>query len=374
MTLQSRPTVAKININNLRHNAREITAKLPEKSSILAIIKANAYGHGSVFAARALESCGIKKFGVATFDEGMELRRQGMRSEIYVLNGLMGPTAEYLSNRLYPVLYQIEHLKELCDYISKENREFAATLKFDTGMGRLGFQPSQVDEIFAMLRYCPFLKINSVITHLASADIPNEEQVKRQFTLFRKLRDIMNERGVKNASYSICNSAAILDGRFEDFNWVRPGIALYGCYPNVRQRELLNLKPVMEIKTKIISLKKLSPASTVGYGATFTTTRDTTAAVIPIGYADGLPRLLSNRGHVLVRGHKAPIIGRVSMDLCTIDVTDIDGIALYDDVTVIGTDGNLTVTAEDIALWADTIAYEVLCGITARVPRLYEGM
>jgi alanine racemase len=214
-----------------------------------------------------------------------------------------------------------------------------------------------------------------VLTHLARADEEKSEHTERQYKLFKKLKNILIDRGnLKQAKFSICNSAAILDGNLDDFDWVRPGLALYGCYPNPRQIPMMDLKPVLELKSKILSLKQFTPHSFIGYGGTFETKKESQIAVLPIGYADGYPRLVSNRGHVLVAGKKAPVVGRVSMDLMAIDVTDVEGVKLYDDVTLIGQDGTEIIHAEDVAKWAETISYEILCGVSARVPRIYEGM
>ncbi len=374
MELTQRPTYASINLENLRHNTKQILSKMPKGQEPLAIIKANAYGHGAVFISRTLVGCGINKLGVATFSEGLELRKEGIQTEIYVLNGILAPLSDYFSNRLYPVIYDIEQLKLLCDYIGQEPREFKACLKFDTGMGRLGFAPAQVDEIVGLLRKTEQLKIAAVMTHLAKADEEDEEFTKRQFTLFRKLRDIIKDRGIDGMVYSICNSAAIIDNRLDDFNWARPGIALYGSYPNTRHQKMIDLKPVLEFKTKIINLKRLMQNATIGYGGTFTTSRESLIAILPVGYADGYPRLASNRGHVLVNGKKAPIVGRISMDLMAIDVTDVPNVKLHDDVVLIGKSDKELIRAEDVAEWADTISYEILCGISPRVPRVYEGM
>lgn len=373
MERAGRPTRAIIHLDHLRHNVKTIQALLPPGQEMMAIVKANAYGHGAVLVTRAIEACGVKKLGVATFEEGRELRSQGIRSEIYVLDGIMGPLADYFSNRLYPVISQKEQLEDMSQFLGNENREFAAVLKFDTGMGRLGFLPAQVDEVYKILYKTPFLKINCVMTHLARADEGDTEETQRQYTLFKRLRDILKERGLKNAKYSLVNSAAALDKRFEDFDWVRPGIALYGAYPHERQKSCADLKPVLELKSQIICLKELSPHSAIGYGGTFKTSRDSVIATLPIGYADGYPRLVSNRGHVLVRGAVAPIVGRISMDLMAIDVTGIPGISLYDEAVLIGRDGQNEIRVEQVAAWADTISYEVLCSLSPRVPRIYSG-
>ena len=231
----------------------------------MAIIKADAYGHGALFVARTLEALGIKKFGVATFTEGLELRQQGIRSEIHILNGFTGPISEYLSNRLYPVIYNFNQLEALQSFINEEKRDFNISLKFDTGMGRLGFLPSDIYDIIKIRRQsAPHIQTINVMTHLARADEEDQEPTDRQYTLFRKLRSILTERGLPETNFSICNSAALIDGKLEDYQWVRPGIALYGCYPSQRQRQKIDLKPVLGLKTKSFSSKKLSPGSSVG--------------------------------------------------------------------------------------------------------------
>lgn len=374
MELTGRPTVAIVNLDHLRYNAKKILALVPEGQEVVAVVKSNGYGHGSVLVTRVLESCGIKKFAVATFEEGLTLRQQGIRSEIHVINGIMGPLAEYRSHCLYPVIFQLEQLERLASFVRREGREFTASLKFDTGMGRLGFAPVQMDAIFKILKKAGPLKIASVWTHLSKADVGDEEHTKRQYTLFARLRDILKDRGLIGARYSICNSAAIIDGKCADFDWVRPGISLYGCYPHSRFLKNIDLKPVLTLKSQVIHIKNMPRKSPIGYHGTFVTKRDSVIGIVPVGYGDGYPRRVSNRGHVLVTGQKAPIVGLISMDLMAIDVTEIKDIRLYDDVTLIGRDGDLEVRAEDVAEWAETIPYEILCGLTDRVPRVYEGM
>lgn len=374
MSFTNRPTVAIVHLDRLRHNAKLILSKLNTGQEGMAIIKANAYGHGAVMVARALEASGFKRFGVATFEEGLELRKQGVRSELHILDGLMGNFGEYQSARLLPVIHTLEELKLVAAYAADENRDVLINLKFDTGMGRLGFAAAQVDEIMTILRKAVFLRVQCVLTHLARADEPENERTQRQFTLFRKLRDILKERGLKDARYSIANSAALLDGRAEDFDWARPGLCLYGAYPHERLREAAELKPVLELKTAILAIKSMAPHTPVGYGGTFVTEKESQIAILPIGYADGYPRLLSNTGFVLVGGKRAPIVGRISMDLTAVDVTGISDVAAGESVTLIGTDGAETIHVEDVAAWAQTISYEILCCLSARVPRIYQGL
>lgn len=374
MEFSDRPTVARIRLDHLRHNLKQLQSHVPDSQQIMAIVKANAYGHGATMVARTLENCGIKRFGVATVKEGLELRGAGLRAEIFVLDGVMAPLQDYFSNRLYPVIYELSQLKTVCDYINKDGRDATLALKFDTGMCRLGFTASQIDQIVELLSRASHVVNPLIMTHLANADLDNDSTTKRQYVLFRKIRDILKERGLKNLQFSICNSAAAIDGLFEDHHWVRPGLALYGCYPNERLKSKINLKPVLELETRIFSLKTVSPQTQIGYGGTFVTQRDSQIALLPIGYADGYPRLASNRGHVLIKGQVAPIVGRISMDLMAVDVTDIRDVNLHDLATLIGSNGDKTIRAEDVATWAETISYETLCAVSSRVPRLYEGL
>lgn len=353
-----RPTWASINLDHLRFNTKQLMGKLSDHQKIMAIVKSDAYGHGGLLVARTLENLGIKRFGVATFEEGLELREKGIRSEIYILDGLMGPIEQYQSQRLYPVIACLEQLNEMTSYLSDDNRPMKLALKFDTGMGRLGFAPSQVDEVMKIVRGSACLDVNLVVTHLACADEENHPLTQRQKTLFTKLDAILKERGLI-AETSLANSAALIDQIDKEHTWCRPGISLYGCYPNERQQKVIELKPVMNLKSKIVSLKELSQGSVVGYGASFETKRSSKIAVVPIGYADGYPRLASNRGHVLIKGTRAPIVGRVSMNLITVDVTDVSDVAYGDEVTLIGQDGDYSITAEKVAEWAETISYEI---------------
>lgn len=337
---------------------------------MLPVIKANGYGHGSVRSAQTLLDCGAKRLAVATFEEAVELRSGGISADVFVLNGVMGPLAEYARLALIPVLHQMEELGACTDFTAEQGSPLAVALKFDTGMGRLGFPLDTVGGVIAKLRSSPRLDLRCVMTHLARAD----ESIEFTFAPYRRfhgVREAFRTAGFADARFSICNSASIIDRHFDDYAWVRPGIALYGAYPNPRQIPLLDLQPVLELKTRVIELKRLAQGLSIGYGGTFTSARETALALLPIGYADGYPRLISNRGQVLIRGKRAPIIGRISMDLMAVDASAIPGVTVYDDVTLIGTDGDETLRVEEVAGWANTISYEILTGMMPRVRREY---
>lgn len=369
MILEKRPTKAVINLHNLVANARAIESGLPAGQEVLPIIKANAYGHGAVPVARALVDAGFDKLAVATFEEGVELRQGMILADIYVLNGIHAALRHYHHERLIPILHQMDEIQQALHFSKSLKQALPIGVKFDTGMGRLGLLPSEAQSAIEILKSAN-LDLRTVITHLARAD-EALAHTEAPYERFHEIRKNFRAAGFAGTKFSICNSASIIDKHFDDFDWVRPGIALYGVYPNERQRSLMALKPVLALKTRIIELKKLAAGAGVGYGATFVTGRDSLIALLPVGYADGYPRLISNRGFVLVRGERAPIVGRISMDLMAVDVTDVADACLYDEVTLIGSDGNQNIRVEEVASWAETISYEILTGMMPRVHREY---
>ena len=373
--IQYRPTVAEIDLHALRPNVTEIQKRVPKERSIMAIVKANAYGHGAVFCVRALEGCGIRNFGVATLEEGMELRDAGIRGNIFVLGGLLTSSfGEFIQFRLRPVLHQLSEVRRFAAYLKESNRECQVHIKLDTGMGRLGIFPSEIEELVLLIKNNPLLKVEGILTHLAQADEEDAAPSERQFNIFRELKRILAEKGISSPIFHLANSAAVVDGRLDGFEMVRPGIILYGAHPHERQRAMIDLKPVMKLKSQIASLKRFGPGSPISYGGTFVTQRESLVAALPIGYADGYPRQVSNRASVLVRGKRAPVVGRVCMDLTMIDVTDVPEAAVGDEVVLIGMQETEQIRAEEVAAWAETISYEVFCGISARVPRIYVGL
>ncbi|MBX7147818.1 alanine racemase [bacterium] len=375
MSIHFRPTLAEINLTALRDNVKIAIEKTGSHTKIMGIVKANAYGHGAVMCARALKAQGVTLLGVATLEEGMELRNSGIQGEIVILNGLLSESLnEFNEFRLKPVLHQMDDIVRLGAFLKQSSKKMAVHLKIDTGMGRLGFLPSQVEEMVETLKKNSAITVDAVLTHLARADEDNSEPTDRQYLLFSRLQNILKEKGLDVPVYHIANSAALLTRPIESYELARPGIMLYGAYPNASMRDKAALKPVMTLKTKILSLKNMPAGHGISYGATFTTARESLIAVLPIGYADGYPRLASNKACVLIAGKRVPLVGRVCMDLCMADVTDVPGVKIGDEVVLMGKQGNEWIRAEEIAAWAETISYEIFCGISSRVPRIYLGM
>lgn len=369
-----RPTIAEIDLDALRANVRLIQSKTGEGIALMPVIKANAYGHGGARFASALVDMGIKHLALATVEEGIELRDAGIRVALYVLGGLIGAQPQDLIDYgLTPVIHQLADLQVFAAHLKQTDRVHPVHIKLDSGMGRLGFQPSELEALVQALSISRQLQVKGVMTHLARADEPNPQPTERQFQLFERLQQLLQEKGVKTEFLHIANSAAIIEGRLQGYNMVRPGIMLYGACPHERHRALMELAPVMTLKTKLLGVKDYAKGAVLGYGGTFMTQRESRIGILPIGYADGYPRLLSNRGSVLLRGLRAPIVGRISMDLTLIDITDIEGAMIGDEVILIGSQGGDRIRAEEVAQWAETISYEIFCGISARVPRVYLG-
>ncbi len=369
--IQHRPTQAIIDLAALRHNVKEAQSRLPATTRLMAIIKADAYGHGAVMVARTLKGVGVDNLGVATVEEGIHLREQGIRGRIYVLDGALTEDPRvFPDNALIPVVHQFDDLSRLAETLSDASLRTDIHIKFDTGMGRLGFMAGQERELVGFLNRNTCLQPEGVMTHLSQADLADEKVTLAQIENFNVILHRLKEQGLTADSH-IMNSAALIDAQGGPHGFARPGIMLYGSYPHPRHREKIQLKPVMSLKTRILGLRRFPAGTPISYGGTFVTKRDSTIAILPIGYADGYPRLLSNTGHVLIRGQQAPIVGRICMDLTMVDVTAVRDVTAKDEVILMGEQGGATITAEDIAAWAQTISYEILCGISKRVPRVY---
>lgn len=366
-----RPTKAIVDCNRLIANLRALMALVPAGQEALPIIKADGYGHGALAVGKALIASGERRLAVATFEEALALRAGGINAPVFVLNGAMAPQEDYLQHGLIPVLHHVCEVKRAASFAARAGKPFPVAIKFDTGMGRLGILPHELDSVLTHLKEAP-LDVVCVLTHLARAD-ESIDFTLEPYAHFSRIRAAFRAAGWTRTKFSICNSASILDRHANDYDWVRPGIAMYGAYPHERQRTLAKIEPVLRLETAIIELKTLPQGASVGYGATFVCPRDSRIAILPIGYADGYPRLISNRGAVLVRGLRAPIVGRISMDLMAIDVTDVPGADYLDPVVLIGTDGDASIRVEEVAAWAETISYEILTGLMPRVRREYQS-
>ena len=373
--ITGRPTWAEIDLDALASNFRLIREHVGPGVKVMAAAKANAYGHGAVECARRLEAEGVDWFGVALPEEGVELRRAGITKPILCLGGFWaGQEALCLQEGLTPVVYRPDMIESF-DRVARDHGVVARVhLKVDTGMGRLGVRAEALPELCDTLARCQNIHLDGLMTHLAAADDPNQEDfTKAQLDRFTQAVSLLRERGFTPTYLHGANSAAAFAFPESRGNMVRPGATLYGFVRDVLPPNIPAppLRLVMSVRSRIMLLKQVDKGAKLGYECTYETSRESLIATLPIGYDDGYPRALSNRGRVIVRGKFAPVVGRVSMDLTLIDVTDVAGVSLNDQVTLLGREGELAITAEDIAELAGTISYEIACGISNRVPRVY---
>jgi alanine racemase len=370
--LKNRPTYASINLENLKYNFARIKEKVEPTTAVMAVVKANAYGHGDVEVAKILEAEGADTFGVAMAEEGIRLRQAGIKKPIILLGGLFpGQAPLCFEDDLTPVVFDLATAKELNTLASARKVKKKIHVKIDTGMGRLGILTDEVESFFASLKELASIEVEGLLSHFADMEVEDKAYSNAQLATFLETADRVDALGLKPGIRHMSNSASIIDFPDSHLDMIRPGLMLYGAYPRERFRGLIELKPALELKSEITHIKRLPQGSSISYGRTFVTERESVIATIPVGYGDGLPRRLSGKGEVIVRGKMAPIAGVVCMDLTMIDVTDIAGAAVGDEVVLIGTQGALTITVEEVAEKAGTISYEILCNIGARVPRLY---
>lgn len=349
--------------------------------TVCAVVKADAYGHGAIECSRALESEGARWLGVTSLDEAIPLREAGVRANILLMTGFWrGEETEIVRLRLTPTvweLWQIEWLERAAEVIGAA--QHPVHLKVDTGMGRLGAAMEQLPAVLKHLKAARHLVLEGLSTHLASSEIMDAPSVAEQQTKFEAARNTVREAGMDPAFVHVANTGAVISRRETWNTMVRPGVALYGYYlpfqragREVSGRTLrLPVKPILTWKTRILSLRDFGADQPLGYGGTYVTRAPAHVAVLPVGYADGYNRQLSNRGRVIVRDHYAPIVGRISMDLTLADVTGIPGVAVGDEVILLGASDGLSVDALEHAELANSTPYEILCNISKRVPRRY---
>jgi alanine racemase len=365
-----RPTRAEIDLDALVHNLGVVRAEAAG-ARVLAVVKADAYGHGVVPVVTRLAAEGVAAFGVALAEEGLELREAGIDAPILVLNGVYaGAHREVLEAGLTPVAFDLDTVHAFSRAAREES--FGFHLEVDTGIARLGVPVHALAEFLDGLARVPHARIDGLMTHFASAD-GDDDFTREQLRLFAEARSLLAARGHSPRIVHAANSAALFRHGEARFDMVRPGIALFGvrAWPSRVPPDAIALRPTMRLRTEVIALRELPVGATVGYSGTFRASRPTRVATVPVGYGDGLLRALSNRGEMLVRGARAPIIGNVSMDLTTLDVTDIPGVAIGEEVVLLGTQGSETLGAEDLARAAGTIPYEILTNVSRRVPRFY---
>ena len=373
---ESRPTFAEIDLSALRHNFELIRSSIPRGTEILAVVKADAYGHGFMDISRELELLGVDAFGVAFLAEGIQLRKSGIDKPVLLLGGVYpGQERKCIGFNLSTVVFTLDQARALNQAAGKLFRKAQVHLKTDTGMGRLGIPYSEVPDFLMELKKLPNIALEGIISHFASADELDESGC--HFTRIQSERFAWVIAETRKAGYApryihIANSAGALLRDIPGCNLIRPGIALYGTLPSADFQGKLNLKPVMRLKSRIAMLKWVEEGTTISYARRFTADKKSLIASVPVGYADGYSRSLTNRGQALVRGQRAAVTGTVCMDWIMLDVTGIAGVAVGDEVILIGADtaGN-NIAVEELATAAGTIPYEIFCGISKRVPRVY---
>ncbi len=374
----TRPTWAEVSLANLRHNFRVVQQHTGTGVTICAVVKADAYGHGALECSRALEAEGATWLGVTSLDEAIPLRDGGIRAEILLMTGFWrGEEEEIVNLGLVPTVWEPSQIESLDKAAGKLGAKARVHLKIDTGMGRLGVGVDGVAAVCSALKSCQNLICEGLSTHLASSEVLDAPSVEEQLANFASARRIVREAGLNPKFVHTANTSAVISRPETWNNMVRPGIALYGYYlpferagREVSGKKLrMTVKPVLTWKTRILALRDVHANQALGYGGIYVTKAPARIAVLPVGYADGLNRHLSSHGRVIVRENYAPIVGRISMDLTLVDVTGLPDIAVGDEVILLGASEGLSVDAREHAAQAHTVVYEILCGISKRVPR-----
>ncbi len=371
-----RPAWIEIDLAALRHNISAFRALLSPGTRMMCIIKANAYGHGAVPLARTLRRGGITHFGVALLQEGLELRESGIPEPILILGYTPDEDlAAAVENGLTLTLYTLEQARALDRVAGKIGKTARVHLKIDTGMGRIGFLPTKPSiHAISQIAALPNLALEGIYSHQAWADNPDGAYARRQFETFTNFLGDLKTVGLQFKIVHMANSAATINYPDMHLDLVRVGISLYGLYPDpvMSIQPKIDLKPLMSVKTRLVHVKEVPKGTPISYGCTFTTSRKSIIGTIPMGYADGIPRLLSNRGEMLVKGRRCPIVGRVCMDQFMVDLTDLpEKVSAGEEAVFLGRQGSEEITADEIAEKAETINYEIVTRMSTRLPRFY---
>lgn len=364
---------ADINLDAIAQNVKNLMALTKEHTGALAVVKADGYGHGDVAVAKAV-SGDVTGYAVATLDEAVNLRENGIDKPILVL-GYVDPN-EYevlVAHQVTATVFDIETAQQLAKAAQKLQKKAYCHIKVDTGMRRIGLEPDSTGiAVVKQMKALEGLCADGIFTHFAASDETDKTSAKHQFKLFTDFLSALEEQGVSFTYRHCANSAAVIDMPEANLDMVRLGIAMYGMYPSDEvKRQNVTLFPALELKSHVTMVKEIPAGERVSYGGTFVTERMTKLATVSVGYGDGYPRALSSKGYVLIKGQKAPIVGRVCMDQMMVDVTDIEDVTRADTVTLVGKDGGEWITVEEISALAGTFNYEFVCDLGKRIPRNY---
>ncbi|MGC8871287.1 MAG: alanine racemase [Caldimicrobium sp.] len=360
-----------MNLFNLKENLRALKRLLPEGVEVLPVIKNDAYGHGLIEVARALSQEGVFGFGLSEVFEAQLLRRAGFIHPLILLSGFEKDWLPEIKNlRVIPTVTNLLQLEWLIKFTLQKGISLDFHLKLETGMNRFGLPLRDLEILLTKLKENPQLQLTGVMTHLASAENPEGELYQAQVKTFKEALEIIKKAGFSPKHIHFCNSAGIIFNKGFWGNLVRPGLALYGGYPSNRARAYLKLKPVMTLKSKVIELKILKKGDSAGYGPTLIAKRDTVVGIVPVGYGDGYPRALSNKGFAVIRGKRVPVVGTISMKALYLDLTEIESPKIGEEVILLGGERG-EVPSEELSQLADTISYELFCNLGRALPRRY---
>lgn len=366
------PSCATIDLAALIHNLTQFRCLLSPGCDVLAVVKANAYGHGAAEVAGALIRQGVARVAVVSVDEGIMLRQAGINVPVIVLGPLFKEhVSDLLAHRLTPVVSDPTLVPDMARGAASLPTPYPIHIKVDTGMGRLGLTLDGLQALLASNGVPKSLHLEGLMTHLSDTDGESPAATEQQLKQFHRAIDLLSRHGVSVPLIHAANSGGAVRFPQARYSLVRPGIMLYGYHTLPKSVPVPQLRPVLSLRTRIAQVRTIPAGHTVSYNGTFTARRSTRVAVLPIGYADGINRRLSNRGQVLLHGRRAPMIGLICMDMTLVDATDIPGAAVGDEVVLIGRQGHERITADEVASWLDTIPYEVLCSIGPRVARCY---
>jgi len=366
-----RPTWAEIDLKAIEYNYKQVRKLVGKGINIMAVVKANAYGHGTVEIAGVLEHSGVDYLGVATTDEAVRLRDHGIMSPVLVLGSVLPAEVAVAVEKDITLTLCDEELFEAIREEAKNGGRLKVHIKIDTGMGRVGVWHEEALDLVKKVWAEKGVMLEGIYTHFSSAG-RDDFFTAYQMEAFEKLLSSIEKNWIKIPLRHAANSIATVDFRGAHLNLVRPGLIIYGMYPKHTFPKIIKLKPAMSLKTRVVFVKDTPPGRSISYGRTFITQKHTKIATLPIGYADGYGRKLSNKGEVLIRGRRARVVGKITMDQTMIDVGHINGVKVGDEVVLIGKQGNEEIRAETLARTAESIAYEVVCGISNRVPRVYK--
>jgi len=372
VSMTFRATRMEVNLENLKKNYRSIRDHVGQNSQVMAVIKADGYGHGAIPVAKALIEEGCQRFAVAIPDEALELREGGISDPVLVL----GPSpysvaAEYVKLDIAAAFTDLDFAKAMSEEAVKQGKEALLHMKIDTGMGRIGFLPEEVPQVINEIASLPGIRMEGLFTHFATADEKRLDYTSEQFSRYTQVLSYLENRGFKISLRHVCNAAGTLNSPDKYLDAVRPGIILYGMWPSSECIRPIELHPTFQVKTEVSLVRELPPRSGIGYGLRYMTRGMEKTAVLPVGYADGYTRAMSMKMDVLIHGQRAPIVGNICMDQTMVDITHLDNVHVGDEVVLVGRQGSEEITPEEIAAARGTINYEVPISFLKRVPRVY---